>query len=391
MRGTAAHRIIETMILLGQHDARAYHGKIVMVKADGNEESMIYSSRDALPVKYVAPNSGWFAFVVDDQMCDGVQLAIDECDRLRETMFHPEVFTERYLDMSWLDSRLGGTADYTLVEPFGWAHLLDYKNGYIVVEHIDNEQCMTYAVGILREHPDAEGVRVTIVQPNAFHEEGTVRTVEYTRDELKLFEIRLREAAAETVKPNALLRAGDWCKWCPAQLRCPEFDKALMDQAQMDFKDDPDDYVAEGLPVPKDNRDLAEKARWVPLFDQWARNINAAIQAELMSGNPVAGNKLVRGKSNRKWREDHETTALALRDMTGMDIDAFLTEPKVKSPAQVEKLGVGKEQRALVKEAVKELAVKPEGRLTVAPDSDPRPAVDPATIAAEDFAEEPEE
>ena len=382
MRGTAAHKVVETMIINDEHDARKYFNRSIIVKGIGDEEAVILPPNTGAPIK-----AGWFLFICDDQMCDGVQLAIDECDRLREAMFHPEVFTERYLDMSWLDPRLGGTADYTLVEPFGWAHLIDYKNGYITVEHIDNEQCMTYAVGILREHPDAEGVRVTIVQPNAFHEEGTVRTVEYTRDELKLFEIRLREAAKATAIPNAQRRAGDWCLWCPAQLRCPEFEAMQMEQARMDFADEPD----APLPVPTDNRELAEKARWIPLFDQWARNINAAVQAELMSGNAVGTLKLVRGKSNRKWRDPDEAVQY-LQDPDGLGLgEEIFTAPKLKSPAQIEKLGEGKVQRAAVKALVKVQAFKPEGRLTVADANDPRPAVDPATIAAEDFAEEPEE
>jgi hypothetical protein len=383
MKGTAAHKVIETMIGNDQHEARDYFGYWVHVKKDGDEETELYptESPDALRKR-----AGWFAFLVDEDMVNGVQATIDAVDRFKEEMFKPEVIGERFLDMSWLDDRLGGTADVTLVEPFGWAHLIDHKNGYVIVDVHDNEQMKNYAVGILHEHDDCEGVRVTISQPNAPHEDGTIRTEEYTRDELKLFEIQMKKAADATAKPNAPLRVGDWCQWCPAKNRCKAFDEAMAEEAGAEFSEDPQPGQVLDTGDLDNVAELARKAKFIPLFDQWARDIEGAIQRNLENGVAVPGKKLVHGKSSRKFIDTTEVEQRINAEVPGFVLVGLWTEPEFKSPAQVEKLGEGKDQRKLIKKIVSEMAVKSPGKLTVADDTDPRAAVDPAEEAATEFA-----
>jgi hypothetical protein len=316
-------------------------------------------------------------------------------------MFHPEVFAERFLDMSWLDPRCGGTADFSAVEPFGWAHLLDHKNGRVTVEVINNDQLKNYAVGLAHEHPDCEGVRITISQPNAPHAEGTIRTVEFTRDELAIYEIEIKKAADATLAPNAPLRAGDWCEWCPAKTRCPEFEAMAMAEAASDFGftpgDGPTPETFEAL-TPADTvtidttrtDDLYRKRQLIPLFDQWCRDVDTAIQTHLMNGTPVGDLKLVRGKSNRKYIvEPNEVELKVNGEVPGFLLVDLYTKPKLLSPAQLEKLGRDKDERKKFKAIVAEVAAKPPGKLSVALANDPRPAVDPAEEAATEFAADP--
>lgn len=386
MKGTAAHKVIETMIANDQHEARDYFGYWAHVKQTGDEETELHEggTPDALRKR-----EGWFAFLVDEDMVNGVQATIDAVDRFKEDMYKPEVIGERFLDMSWLDDRLGGTADVTLVEPFGWAHLVDHKNGYVIVDVKDNEQMQNYAVGILHEHDDCEGVRVTISQPNAPHEDGAIRTESYTRAELKVFEKKLKKAADATSKPNAPLRVGDWCGYCPAKMRCKEFDAAMAAEAGAEFGEDPLPGQVLDTGDLDDTSELARKAKFIPLFDQWARDIEGAIQRHLENGVAVEGKKLVHGKSSRKFVD---TTAVEQRinaDAPGFPLYSLWTEPEFRSPAQVEKLGEGKDQRKIIKAIVTEMARKTPGKLTVADASDPRAAVDPAEEAANEFADEP--
>ena len=173
MMGTAAHKVIEFMLQNGKTDASEFQGYIVQVHGPGTEESLIFAPGDPLAL---SEKPGWFAFPVNDQMVNGVQTMIDEVERVRGDMMEPTLYTERFLDMSWLDDRLGGTADVTLVDVFDdWIHLFDYKNGRVIVEVVDNEQMGNYAVGLLHEHPDKAGVVVHLVQPNASHEDGVIR------------------------------------------------------------------------------------------------------------------------------------------------------------------------------------------------------------------------
>jgi hypothetical protein len=397
MLGTAAHHLSETIISERGNDAQEYAGQCIRVHIASK-----------LPTEFVNLDDpeelGWRYFTVDERMIDGVQMMVDEFWRLMDTMYEPEVYTERFLDMSFIDPRCGGTADLTLVEPFGWAHLLDYKNGYVLVDHRDNDQLKNYGVGILHLHPDVEGVRITIVQPNSYHDEGSVRTVEYTRAQLKEYEEEIRKAAVETLNPNAARRAGYWCTYCPgAGTACREFDNFVQREAKLDFQADIDSFRVdeefEGV-------DLATKAKWIPLFDVWVKNVRAAVQGNLLAGIPVGDNKLVRAKSKRKFRftEDEvidacimgiavpieDGDAVELPGIGDVNPDNFF-EKKFKTPSKVEKLGKTTADRKTLKALMKHLAFMPEGRIVVADGDDPRPAIDPKQITKDEFAEDLEQ
>ncbi len=389
MRGTAAHKVVETMLQNGERDANDYHHFNILVHLDTGG-TLLYSPGSEVPVK-----KDWHLFICDDTMVAGVQMMLDEVDRVVEDCFDPELFTERFLNMSWLDDRLGGTADVTIADP-DWIHLLDYKNGRVLVEVKDNEQMKNYAVGLLHEHPEARGVTVHLVQPNGIHEDGCIREESYTADELKLFELQMKKAADATAKPNALRRAGDWCQYCPAKIRCPEFEAVALAEAGMDFASDPaevppsvfddsDDELAvidDGGVMYRDS--LARKAKWIPVLDQWVRDIKKAIFTELMNERDVPGKKLVHGKSNRAWGDKDNIAGQLIA--AGVPEDQVYTDPKVKSPAQIEKVRPPGMKPAVIKKIVAEFAFKPLGRITVADADDAREAVDPASAAAADFA-----
>jgi hypothetical protein len=380
---TAAHKLIQIMIQNDAHDASDYAGSTFLVN-DGDGETEFYlPGEPALDPDN--PRPGWFMFVADEKMVSGVQQTIDEVDRLREEMYKPTVYSEVYLDGSWLDSRIGGTIDVRLIEAFGKAKVLDHKNGYIVVEVKDSDQLKQYAVLVMHEHPDCEEVEVIISQPNAPHEDGLIRSETYSADELKLYEIRMKEAAEATSKPNAPLRAGDWCMWCPANTRCPAFDAMMLEEATADFTEDEPPV---SLPTPKSTAELAHKMEWVPVIENWVANIKADIQHELENGNEVAGWKLVRGRSKRRWLSE-----TSVQEVLGLELgDTELwAAPKLKSPAQMEKLGTGKEQRKLVKAAVKELAFMPDGKLAIAPLTDPREAASSLEEAISEFDDDEED
>jgi hypothetical protein len=387
MLGTAAHKLIEVMIIAGDHEARDYLGSTFLVYGgddDGEDHETEYYPPGAPALDPENARPGWFMFVADEKMVEGVQQTIDEVDRIRgERCEGTQVLSEVYLDGSWLDSRLGGTLDVPIIEPFGWLDVVDHKNGYILVEAKDNDQLKQYAMLAAHEYPEAEGVTVTISQPNSPHKDGLIRSESFSIDELKLYEIRVKEAAEATSKPNAPRRAGDWCLWCPAKTRCPEFDEMMLEEAKADFSEDEPPAI---LPLPKSTEELAHKMTWVPVIEAWVANIKADIQRELENGNEVSGWKLVRGRAKRRWLS---TTAVQTK-MTGVDIgidDADLwIEPKLKSPAQMEKLGVGRPQRKLVKLAVSELAFMPNGALTIAPITDPREVASALDDAQNEFA-----
>ena len=108
------------------------------------------------------------------------------------------------------------------------------------------------------------------------------------------------------------------------------------------------------------------------LIVSWLDAIEKLITERLQSGEGFDGYKLVAGRSVRQWCDDDKAEA-ALSELLGED--AYTR--KMLSPAQAEK-ALGK---AKAKD-IADLIVKGEGKPTLAPESDKRPAVN---ITASDF------
>jgi hypothetical protein len=141
------------------------------------------------------------------------------------------------------------------------------------------------------------------------------------------------------------------------------------------------------LPLPRSTAELAHKAKWIGVIDGWVAQIKGDIQRELENGNAVEGWKLVRGKAKRRLQSPDACGSELIE--AGIPNEQLWTEPKMKTPAQLEKLGVGKEQRREVKVIVKKYAFTPDGALTIAPTWDPRDPASALEDAKSEFADEP--
>lgn len=149
--------------------------------------------------------------------------------------------------------------------------------------------------------------------------------------------------------------------------------------AAIDFDEEPSE-----CPTETDPTLLGRLLRWVPFLDSWARAVEAHAQRVAESGGHVDLHKLVRKGANRKWRntlvdEDGEKgeeltdgaiVAIMKREFN-VATAAMMTAPKLLTGPQAEKL-VDKKSRA---EFSAMLLHKPEGKLTLVPDSDKREEV----------------
>jgi hypothetical protein len=147
----------------------------------------------------------------------------------------------------------------------------------------------------------------------------------------------------------------------------------------MQFDDPPDIITA-----PTDLAELAKLAAWLPMLDALASSVNGAIGREMHQGRKVPGFKMVRAKTNRKygrpsddplgrWQAGDgvpEEEIVELMKGEGLLAEEDLYHPrKLLTLAQMEKLGKD------AKSALKKVTFKPEGRLTVVAENDPREEV----------------
>ncbi len=312
---------------------------------------------------------------VDENMVAAVRVYVDYC---RGLMQEPDAewWIERTFDLAALNppAPMFGTSDFSIYKPqLRELEIVDYKNGSgVIVEAKGNKQLRYYALGVLLDIAGKEGLRIetirmTIVQPNAAHPQGSVRSDTISMLDLLDFAGDLLAAARDTTAPDAPLNPGSHCRFCPASAVCPAQRENAQALAQVEFADMPlDQPPAPELLPPEVLGDILGKLH---ILEDWAANVRTFAKRELELGRPVPGMKLVAGrKGNRKWSD--EAAAVDTLGKMGLDSTELYKPLALKSPAQVEKL--------LVKSQKKELAAlveQSDGQPMMVRDTDPRPAL----------------
>jgi len=284
-----------------------------------------------------------YGFEVTAEMAEAVQEYIDY---VRECAGDAELLVEHVLDNTGLGPDFGGTADAVIngiVDGGGFLHVLDYKHGVGIPVDIATEdekgkrklntQLLYYAFGVLRslgvQQGDNVNVGLSIVQPRANHHEGSIRTAWTGSDEvLEWAENSLLPALGEVQKESLVCNTGSHCRVCPAKLICPE-----MQESFTDFIKEADEKKIAGM----DDEVLATWYDQIATVQMYITALKRECEKRALAGSPVAGTKLVYGRSSRKWKDDIEDEVIAV-----FGDDAF-TDPLLKSPAQIEKMPGGKD------------------------------------------------
>lgn len=337
--GTVAHKVLEKCLTTGAN-AVGFYGQIF--ETDG------------------------FEIVVDQEMVDGVQMAVDYVRRFEAPGIQRWVERRDGLDkIKDLPEPIWGTTDVCVWDAeTRTLHIIDFKYGRgVLVEVPDNEQLMIYALTqVLRVGERPSRIVLHVVQPRAHHADGPIRTHEVTYEDLVEFKKRLVEAARACQDPNAPLVPGDHCRFCPALPECPAHQKLAIEVAQEEFSGEP-------LPAPADLEPdrIAFILRHAATVEAWLKAVREHATAVLAAGGEIPGFKAVRGRSVRRWRDEEAAEKYLAR--AGL---------KMRERRKVEVISVAeaeKKLKKLGKELPGGLWDKPEGKLTVVPEADARPAV----------------
>ncbi|HDK5660219.1 TPA: DUF2800 domain-containing protein [Klebsiella pneumoniae] len=267
-------------------------------------------------------------------------------------------------------------------------HDLKYGRG-VQVDAEQNEQLQLYALGALEQFNllyDFDSVRLFIHQPRLNHVSEWALSVE----DLEAFGQRAQEAAANVIVmfniaecegvntlPLANFTPGEkQCRFCKASAICTAREQFHMQTVAGDF-DDLTAPVSELITnaiarVPMlTNEQLAEIYGQADFLESWLKAIRDRVNSELNAGHPVPGFKLVTGKQgNRAWRDEVEAEELLKSFRLKQD---QMYSQKVISPTQAEKLLKKDSPRRWTK--VEALITRSDGKPTIAPESDPRPAL----------------
>lgn len=299
----------------------------------------------------------------------------------------------------------GGTGDVLIdiwPEVF---EIVDYKHGSGVFVPVEgNYQLRSYLGGGCHKYDafDYELLQYTICQPrhiqapyNGIMSEqisskdlkkwlSQLDTAASRVDEAReLVHTHMMDAGAAQEDPTLLLdslynkgfisvgqEGGSHCTFCDIKAWCPAARDKAQEVAAVDFADEPEE-----IDKPGPNQ-IAVVMPWVDFLDKWLKDVNIAAEHTLLAGGKIDGFKVVRGKANRVLKpniDDDKLVATAVKFGAKKE-DCFKppVAPKVKTGPQLEKLLPAAKRKAFSDEVMH----KPEGKLTVVPVSDKRPAVD---------------
>ena len=293
---------------------------------------------------------------VDQEMIDNVQGYVNYVQS-----FGGEQFYEVRLDYSHLVPNGFGTSDAVVIVD-NVIHVIDLKMGKgVVVDAENNTQGMLYALGAVEEYGylyDFDKVVIHIYQPRV----SNFSTWELSILDLTLFGEYVTKQAIEALSDDAPRTPGDkQCQWCKAKATCPALLKHAEKTISADFDNLDDLPDVDSLTPDKLSVILSNKK----LIESWLKAVEEHISHTLLDGEEFPGFKLVAGRSLRRWANEDEAQEQLI---TLLDEQAF--EKKLLTVAKAEKaLGAKR------KKEIENLIIKPEGKPTLAPESDKRPSI----------------
>lgn len=349
--GTAAHELSELT-------ARYWLGEITEAEYENQRDDLAKGAYYNAEMQECANDYG--------------KLVLEKYKQAHETCEDAFVELEVKVDFSkWVKSGFG-TGDCIIVAD-NILEIVDLKYGKGVrVEAAGNPQMRLYALGALAKYStlfDIDTVRMTIFQPRLSGVQSS--------DEISVKD--LLEWANKYVKPRAKLAykgegefapSEETCKFCRAKEQCrarAEHNLKLFDEA-------PDPLLIS----PEEAGKILEKAADIKA---WLGDLENLVFTNLMDGTPVAGWKLIEGRSNRKLVDEEKVVAAMKAAGYG---EALLYDRKLITLTQMES-DFGKKT---VAEVLGDLITKPKGKPTLAPASSKKPEYKPDEEVLKAFDEQ---
>lgn len=328
--------------------------------------------RKALKMRSSRPQSQFDSDEMEEHTDSYVEFVLEQLERAKQYCTDPMILIEQKLDFSCYVPDGFGTGDCLIVAD-KTLHIIDFKYGLgVLVDAYENPQMMLYALGALRIFDslyDIEKVSMSIFQPR--RENVSTWSIPVTE---------LKQWAEETLKPKAELAyagkgeyvPGAWCQFCKAAVKCRARADARMELAKYEF----------ALPPLLTDAEIEDILGKLDDLTKWANEIIAYAQdAAINHGKHWTGFKVVESKTNRKYTD--EAAVIEAANAAGYH-DIY--KKSLISITEMEKLMGKKTFSEILGEYVK----KPQGKPTLVPASDKRPAII-TTGANNDFNEITEE
>lgn len=271
-----------------------------------------------------------------------------------------------------------GTSDTVIVSPIH-VEIIDLKYGAgVPVSAFENPQLMLYGVGALEQFGDLLGepntVFVTVCQPRL----DSVSTYEITSDELREWRDSIIPIAVSALDGTGEFGPSEKaCRWCPAAGVC----RARVEKmTAIDFGKQPDLLSL---------AELGELLEQLPEIRQWVSAVEAAaLHQAIQEEASIPGWKAVLSNGQRVVRD--KDAAIKRLTEAGIPQDV-VTKTSLVGIGELER-AVRKQlgdRKAKLEDVLGSLVEKTEGKASLVPEDDPRPAINTNAEAAEVFSANP--
>jgi len=318
-----------------------------------------------MPTEDPIENLSWYNEEMEDCAAGYTAYVMELLTVASQTCPDPVVLIAQRVDFTrWVPDGFG-TADCILIAD-GVLNIVDYKHGKgVEVSAVANPQMMLYALGALEIFDgiyDIDEVCMTIFQPR----KSNVSVYGMAKEALlEWAQSELAGKAELAFAGQGDFQCGEWCRFCKAKAECRERAAANLELACYEFQ----------TPALLEDDEIADILGKVDALVAWATDVKEYALQQAVSGKEWSGWKLVEGRSNRKYTNDAIVAATVER--AGFD------------PYERKLLGITAMQKVLGKTRFEELLApyieKPQGKPTLVPESDRRPAMN---TAKNDFMEE---
>ena len=318
-----------------------------------------------IPAEDPIENLSWYNEEMEECAAGYAAYVMELLETAKLTCSDPVVMIEQRVDFSrWVQDGFG-TADCILIAD-GVLNIVDYKHGKgVEVSAEGNTQLSLYSLGALEIFDgiyDIDRVCVHIFQPR---KSNVVSSMMDKSDLYEWADTELTQKAQLAYEGQGNFSCGEWCRFCKAKAECRERAEANLALARYEFQP----------PALLDDEEIADILGKVDALTAWASDVKEYALQQAVSGKEWTGWKLIEGRSNRKYTSE----AAVATTVEGAGFDPY--ERKV--------LGITAMQKMLGKARFEELLApyieKPQGKPTLMPESDKRPAMN---TAKNDFMEE---
>lgn len=292
-------------------------------------------------------------------------IVLEKFNAARAKTKDAQLLVEVKLDFSHYVPDAFGTSDAIIIAD-GVMEVIDFKYGKgVKVSAVENPQMMIYALGawdLFNFEYDIRKVRMTIVQPRI--------------DNLSEFELDAADLinwAVDELQPKAneayaggKQKPGNWCQFCKVKPNCKALSSMCIEAQQAN-------------PDPRKISKEVMENTILPLlstFKTWLTGVEEYSLEQALSGVQYQGFKIVEGRSIRKIT--NQAAVMELLGKEGFAKEAYIKPTELRSITDLEKL-IGKKRFGAI---CAEYINKPQGKPTLVPESDKRPAFNQA---ADDF------